>query len=171
MFSDNFNFRWGGERRKRSGRRLPNEPEVAAESSTELDAAQTLVDFARLALMESRAVECQLGVEMTWGRRGCRTAGIHIILKDSSIHFAEITAFSDRYSEFEKLNTEVLGVSVDSVKLCDCEKKMVCQAASPRRYYQEVDEITGTPHGEAVDREPMAYWTSTWFHSEATQAL
>ncbi|XP_031505798.1 2-Cys peroxiredoxin BAS1, chloroplastic-like [Nymphaea colorata] len=27
----------------------------------------------------------------------------------------EITAFSDRYSEFEKLNTEVLGVSVDSV--------------------------------------------------------
>jgi len=27
----------------------------------------------------------------------------------------EITAFSDRHSEFEKLNTEVLGVSVDSV--------------------------------------------------------
>ncbi|KAL0736471.1 hypothetical protein Bca4012_012681 [Brassica carinata] len=27
----------------------------------------------------------------------------------------EITAFSDRYVEFEKLNTEVLGVSVDSV--------------------------------------------------------
>ncbi|PKI37547.1 2-Cys peroxiredoxin BAS1, chloroplastic-like [Punica granatum] len=27
----------------------------------------------------------------------------------------EITAFSDRYGEFEKLNTEVLGVSVDSV--------------------------------------------------------
>ncbi|XP_065010166.1 2-Cys peroxiredoxin BAS1-like, chloroplastic [Musa acuminata AAA Group] len=27
----------------------------------------------------------------------------------------EITAFSDRYSEFEKLNTEILGVSVDSV--------------------------------------------------------
>ncbi|XP_010534394.1 PREDICTED: 2-Cys peroxiredoxin BAS1, chloroplastic [Tarenaya hassleriana] len=27
----------------------------------------------------------------------------------------EITAFSDRYQEFEKLNTEVLGVSVDSV--------------------------------------------------------
>ncbi|CAI7914811.1 unnamed protein product [Closterium sp. NIES-54] len=27
----------------------------------------------------------------------------------------EITAFSDRYSEFEKINTEVLGVSVDSV--------------------------------------------------------
>ncbi|WOL00859.1 2-Cys peroxiredoxin BAS1, chloroplastic [Canna indica] len=27
----------------------------------------------------------------------------------------EITAFSDRYSDFEKLNTEVLGVSVDSV--------------------------------------------------------
>ncbi|CAH8349672.1 unnamed protein product [Eruca vesicaria subsp. sativa] len=26
----------------------------------------------------------------------------------------EITAFSDRYAEFEKLNTEVLGVSVDS---------------------------------------------------------
>ncbi|XP_074584307.1 2-Cys peroxiredoxin BAS1, chloroplastic [Curcuma longa] len=27
----------------------------------------------------------------------------------------EITAFSDRYSEFEKINTEVIGVSVDSV--------------------------------------------------------
>ncbi|CAA6663738.1 unnamed protein product [Spirodela intermedia] len=27
----------------------------------------------------------------------------------------EITAFSDRYSEFEKVNTEILGVSVDSV--------------------------------------------------------
>ncbi|GFQ04501.1 2-cys peroxiredoxin bas1-like chloroplastic [Phtheirospermum japonicum] len=27
----------------------------------------------------------------------------------------EITAFSDRYQEFEKLNTEILGVSVDSV--------------------------------------------------------
>lgn len=27
----------------------------------------------------------------------------------------EITAFSDRYAEFEKLNTEVLGISVDSV--------------------------------------------------------
>ena len=29
--------------------------------------------------------------------------------------FAEITAFSDRYAEFEALNTEILGVSVDSV--------------------------------------------------------
>lgn len=28
---------------------------------------------------------------------------------------AEITAFSDRYEEFSKLNTEVIGVSVDSV--------------------------------------------------------
>lgn len=28
---------------------------------------------------------------------------------------AEITAFSDRYEEFEKLNTEILGVSIDSV--------------------------------------------------------
>lgn len=27
----------------------------------------------------------------------------------------EITAFSDRYEEFQKLNTEILGVSVDSV--------------------------------------------------------
>ncbi|CAN6278767.1 unnamed protein product [Urochloa humidicola] len=27
----------------------------------------------------------------------------------------EITAFSDRYEEFEKLNTEILGVSIDSV--------------------------------------------------------
>ena len=35
-----------------------------------------------------------------------------------SFHFVvyvEITAFSDRYEEFRKLNTEVLGVSVDSV--------------------------------------------------------
>ncbi|ONK72091.1 uncharacterized protein A4U43_C04F15620 [Asparagus officinalis] len=30
-------------------------------------------------------------------------------------HSPEITAFSDRYSEFEKLNTKVLGVSVDSM--------------------------------------------------------
>lgn len=29
--------------------------------------------------------------------------------------FTEITAFSDRYAEFEKLNTEILGVSIDSV--------------------------------------------------------
>jgi len=28
---------------------------------------------------------------------------------------AEITAFSDRYEEFKQINTEVLGVSVDSV--------------------------------------------------------
>lgn len=28
---------------------------------------------------------------------------------------AEITAFSDRYAEFEKLDTEVIGVSTDSV--------------------------------------------------------
>ncbi|RVW20824.1 2-Cys peroxiredoxin BAS1-like, chloroplastic [Vitis vinifera] len=30
----------------------------------------------------------------------------------------EITAFSDRYEEFEKLNTEILGVSIDSVVSC-----------------------------------------------------
>ncbi|XP_042415649.1 2-Cys peroxiredoxin BAS1, chloroplastic-like [Zingiber officinale] len=30
----------------------------------------------------------------------------------------EITAFSDRHSEFEKINTEVIGVSVDSVVSC-----------------------------------------------------
>uniref|UniRef100_K3YZR3 Thioredoxin domain-containing protein n=1 Tax=Setaria italica TaxID=4555 RepID=K3YZR3_SETIT len=29
--------------------------------------------------------------------------------------FINITAFSDRYEEFEKLNTEILGVSIDSV--------------------------------------------------------
>jgi peroxiredoxin (alkyl hydroperoxide reductase subunit C) len=28
---------------------------------------------------------------------------------------AEITAFSDRHEEFEQINTEVLGVSIDSV--------------------------------------------------------
>jgi len=33
---------------------------------------------------------------------------------------AEITAFSDRYEEFSKLNTEVLGVSVDSVVCISC---------------------------------------------------
>lgn len=32
--------------------------------------------------------------------------------------FAEITAFSDRHAEFEQLNTEVLGVSIDSVVSC-----------------------------------------------------
>lgn len=33
-----------------------------------------------------------------------------------SVHLcAEITAFSDRHEEFEQINTEVLGVSVDSV--------------------------------------------------------
>lgn len=31
------------------------------------------------------------------------------------ISVAEITAFSDRYEEFQKVNTEVLGVSIDSV--------------------------------------------------------
>lgn len=31
------------------------------------------------------------------------------------LNISEITAFSDRYAEFEKLNTEVLGVSIDSV--------------------------------------------------------
>uniref|UniRef100_A0A0E0DDZ6 Peroxiredoxin n=1 Tax=Oryza meridionalis TaxID=40149 RepID=A0A0E0DDZ6_9ORYZ len=38
--------------------------------------------------------------------------GLHVRLSNSS---AEITAFSDRYEEFEKINTEVLGVSIDSV--------------------------------------------------------
>jgi len=33
----------------------------------------------------------------------------------TSIFLIEITAFSDRYEEFEKLNTEILGVSVDSI--------------------------------------------------------
>ena len=36
----------------------------------------------------------------------------------SSPSFAEITAFSDRHAEFEKLNTEILGVSIDSVVSC-----------------------------------------------------
>ncbi|KAF3790552.1 Thioredoxin peroxidase [Nymphaea thermarum] len=40
---------------------------------------------------------------------------MHVILKHCILHVVEITAFSDQYSEFEKLNTEVLGVSVDSV--------------------------------------------------------
>lgn len=31
------------------------------------------------------------------------------------VRAAEITAFSDRHGEFEALNTEILGVSVDSV--------------------------------------------------------
>ncbi|KAE8786044.1 2-Cys peroxiredoxin BAS1, chloroplastic [Hordeum vulgare] len=37
------------------------------------------------------------------------------ILKCLHANFAEITAFSDRHEEFEKINTEILGVSVDSV--------------------------------------------------------
>lgn len=36
-------------------------------------------------------------------------------LMNEHMMLAEITAFSDRYEEFEKLNTEVLGVSIDSV--------------------------------------------------------
>jgi peroxiredoxin (alkyl hydroperoxide reductase subunit C) len=32
-----------------------------------------------------------------------------------AMHVAEITAFSDQYAEFEKLNTEVIGISIDSV--------------------------------------------------------
>lgn len=36
-------------------------------------------------------------------------------LKCIHANFAEITAFSDRHEEFEKINTEILGVSVDSV--------------------------------------------------------
>lgn len=36
-------------------------------------------------------------------------------LKCTHVNFAEITAFSDRHEEFEKINTEILGVSVDSV--------------------------------------------------------
>jgi hypothetical protein len=37
------------------------------------------------------------------------------IMLNGWLLFAEITAFSDRHEEFEKLNTEVLGVSIDSV--------------------------------------------------------
>ena len=44
------------------------------------------------------------------------------ILINSRLMFAEITAFSDRYEEFEKLNTEILGVSIDSVV---CENTIV----------------------------------------------
>ena len=40
---------------------------------------------------------------------------IIVVLYPMLILCAEITAFSDRYSEFEKINTEVLGVSIDSV--------------------------------------------------------
>ena len=35
------------------------------------------------------------------------------------MHLTEITAFSDRYAEFEELNTEVIGISIDSV-VCTC---------------------------------------------------
>ena len=34
--------------------------------------------------------------------------------KKTFFHNTEITAFSDRAAEFEKLNTQILGVSVDS---------------------------------------------------------
>jgi alkyl hydroperoxide reductase subunit AhpC len=43
----------------------------------------------------------------------------------------EITAFSDRYEEFEKLNTEILGVSIDSVVCENTIDSMIC-------YYQLV---------------------------------
>lgn len=36
----------------------------------------------------------------------------HILLPFACV---EITAFSDRHAEFDKINTEILGVSVDSV--------------------------------------------------------
>lgn len=44
------------------------------------------------------------------------------IMTNARLMFAEITAFSDRYEEFEKLNTEILGVSIDSVV---CENAIV----------------------------------------------
>lgn len=40
---------------------------------------------------------------------------LNILIVPPTFFFAEITAFSDRYEEFKALNTEVLGVSVDSV--------------------------------------------------------
>lgn len=40
----------------------------------------------------------------------------------------EITAFSDRHGEFEKLNTEVIGVSIDSVV---CEMSVILEAYLP----------------------------------------
>ncbi|XP_031474180.1 uncharacterized protein LOC116246444 [Nymphaea colorata] len=39
----------------------------------ELDAAHALAEFAQLALMASRGLECRRGAERKWGRRGCRT--------------------------------------------------------------------------------------------------
>ena len=39
----------------------------------------------------------------------------HIFCVSHVVNVTEITAFSDRYDEFEKVNTEVIGVSVDSV--------------------------------------------------------
>ncbi len=39
---------------------------------------------------------------------------------------AEITAFSDKYDEFEKLNTEVIGISTDSV-VCSKVEPLKCQ--------------------------------------------
>lgn len=43
-------------------------------------------------------------------------------MTNTRLMFAEITAFSDRHEEFEKLNTEILGVSIDSVV---CENDIV----------------------------------------------
>ncbi|KAF3772887.1 Transcription factor HBP-1a [Nymphaea thermarum] len=40
----------------------------------ELDAAHALAEFAQLALMASRGLECRRGAERKWGRRRCRTA-------------------------------------------------------------------------------------------------
>ncbi|CAN6438770.1 unnamed protein product [Victoria cruziana] len=39
----------------------------------ELDAAHALAEFAQLALMASKGVECRRGADRKWGRRGCRT--------------------------------------------------------------------------------------------------
>lgn len=63
---------------------------------------------------------CPTGEFETFGASsiGCQIASerwFDEALINACLIFAEITAFSGRYEEFEKLNTEILGVSIDSV--------------------------------------------------------
>ena len=43
-----------------------------------------------------------------------------LILVYHFVNYVEITAFSDRHAEFDKINTEILGVSIDSVVCFPC---------------------------------------------------
>ncbi len=74
-----------------------------------LRVGQTAPDFAATAVVEQEFKNIKLS----------EYRGKYVVLFFYPLDFTfvcptEITAFSDRYEEFKKLNTEVLGVSVDS---------------------------------------------------------